>query len=299
MNDTASGKHRLSAALAALGAGTIALALLGPFAANVIRYHASPEAINQVIGGDAVGAVLIGPTALIASVLVARGHRAGPVLALGPALYVAYTSTQLAIGADPLRYEGTAVRFFPLFVVMFVLAAYTVITAWRAIDRDRLPTPSRRLQVGFAVFLAAIGAFLLLGLHLPGLVDAWADRPESAEYLADPFLFWLVKWMDLAIIVPVMAVVAAGLLRRSPWSQVSLYAAVGWFAALGSAVAGMAVMMQVRDDPSAAWTQTIVFGAAAVFAIASAAVAYRPLFTDGAASERTGTSGRSASQAAQ
>lgn len=39
-------------ALILLGVGAAATALLGPLVGDIIRYHASQGAINQIMGGD-------------------------------------------------------------------------------------------------------------------------------------------------------------------------------------------------------------------------------------------------------
>src|SRR3712207_6908086 len=40
----------------------------------------------------------------------------------------------------------------------------------------------------------------------------------SQEYQADPTLFWLVKLMDLAVVIPAAFIAGVGLLRRAPWA---------------------------------------------------------------------------------
>lgn len=262
----------------ALGIGAAAVAILGPLATDVIRYHASDGAINQIAGGDAAGLLLAAPAGIIAGFLILRDHRAGPVLALAPAVYVLYTYTQLAIGGDVVRYEGNSEQFFPLFAGLFVLAGAITARAWSSLDSEDLPATTRRTDRTLGILLLTVAAFLLVGLHLPGLVDAWSVDPTSPEYLADPNVFWLVKFMDIAIVVPAMIAIGVGVLRGSPWAHKAKYPAVGWFAVLGSSVAGMAIVMQATGDPAGTTLNTIAFGTFALFALALAAVIYRPLF---------------------
>ena len=270
----------------ALGIGAAIVALLGPLATGVIRYHASDGAINQIAGGDAAGLLLAAPAGIIAGALILRGHRAGPVLALAPAVYVLYTYTQLAIGGDVARYQGNSQRFFPLFVGLFVLAGAIAARAWSSLDTQDLPTTSRGTDRTLGILLLIVAAFLLVGLHLPGLVDAWSANPTGPEYLADPVVFWLVKFMDLAIVVPALIAIGIGVLRGSPWAHEAKYPAVGWFALLGSSVAGMAIVMQVTGDPAGTTVNTIAFVSFALFALALAAVIYRPLFQKDSTLER-------------
>jgi len=267
----------LSMGLFVLGVGAALVALLGPLAADVIRYHASEGAVNQIIGGDVAGLLLVAPVSVLAGILVWRGKRAGPVLALGPSVYALYMYSQLALGGDIFRYPGNSERFFLFYVGLFVLAGAVAVRAWAMIDPDRLPVTRRWLDRTLGIFLLVVAAFLVVGLHLPGLVDAWADQPAPTEYLADPVVFWLVKFMDLAIVVPGLVVTGVGILTARPRVAKLEYAAVGWAALLGSSVAGMAIVMQITGDPAASVANTVAFGSFAAIALVVAALLYYPL----------------------
>lgn len=268
----------LAAGLILLGIGAALVAVLGPLVAGVIEYHASEGAVNQIVGGDVAGLVLVAPVSIIAGVLVWRGHLAGPVLALGTAVYGLYMYSQLALGNDISLYPGNSERFFLLYLGMFVLAGAIAIASWKAIGASELPAIPKRLDRFFGWFVLVIAFFLVVGLHLPGLVDAWANQPTSSEYLADPVVFWLVKFMDLALVVPALAAVGIGVLRGAAWVEKAKYAAAGWVALLGSSVAGMAIVMQVTGDPAATLGNTLVFSVFAGIALVSAFLVYRPLF---------------------
>jgi hypothetical protein len=270
--------HRLLAVgLVVLGVGAGAVSLLGPLVADVIRYHVSDGAANQIRGGDVAGLILVAPASILAGILVKRGHPAGPVLALGPAVYALYVYAQLALGGDVVRYPGNSERFFALFLGLFMLAAAITIRAWTIIDVGALPAMPRRVEWVLGSFALVVAAFLAVGLHLPGLVDAWRDQPAGTEYLADPAVFWLVKMMDLGLVVPALVVVGVGSLRGMRWLDRAKYAAVAWMALLGSSVAGMAFVMQAAGDPAAATANTIAFALFALIASAIAVVVYRPL----------------------
>jgi succinate dehydrogenase/fumarate reductase cytochrome b subunit len=167
-------------------------------------------------------------------------------------------------------------------VQLFLLAVAITIVAWRTIDIAVLPATPRRLDRFFGWFLLVIAVFLVVGLHLPGLVDAWADQPSSSEYLADPMVFWLVKFMDLALVVPALVAVGVGVLRKAAPLEKAKYAAAGWVALLGSSVAGMAIVMQATGDPAATMANTVAFSLFAAVGLAVAVLVYRPLFSTAA-----------------
>jgi hypothetical protein len=263
--------------LMVLGAGVALVALLGPLVGDVIVYHVSAGAANQIAGGDFAGLVLVAPLSVLAGVLVARRHPAGVVLAMGPAAYVTYTAIQLSVGGDIDRYPGNSEKFFPLFLGLLVLAIAIGIRAWSAVDPERLPATTRRLDRVVGWFAFVVAAFLAIGLHLPGLLDAWQDQPSAPEYLADPVVFWLVKLMDLGLVVPALVAVGWGSLRGAARASRARYATVGWMAMLGTAVAGMAITMQASGDPAATTANTVAFSLFALIALTIAVATYRPL----------------------
>ena len=268
----------LALGLFVLGFGAAAVSLLGPLVGNVIRYHASQGAVNQIIGGDVAGLALMAPVSILAGILVWRGHVAGPVLALGPALYALYMYSQLALGGDFVRYPGNSEWFFPLYLGLFIVAGVIAIRAWTMMDPARLPATRRWVDRTVGIFFLVVAFFLTFGLHLPGLVDAWAAELASNEYLADPVVFWMVKFMDLGLVVPGIVAVGIGILRGTAWADKAKYAAIAWAALLGASVAGMAIVMQATADPAATTANTIAFSTFAAIGLALAGVVYQPLF---------------------
>lgn len=268
----------LGALLALLAAGIAAAGLLGPLVAGTLAYRTSDTTLNQIIGGDLAGLVVVAPTALAAAVLVLRGHRAGPVLALAPALWAVYMYLQLIVGQEYLQLPGNNERFFPLLLALFVLGEVIAVLAWRTIDTTVLPAASPRLERSAGIVLLVLAAFLVVGLHLPTLLDALRDEPSALEYTSSPTAFWIVKVMDLGIIVPAAAAIGVGLWRHAPWARKPALALFGTYALLSAAVAGMAVVMFVNDDPDGTLANVVAFTGFMVAIGALTVSLLRPLF---------------------
>jgi len=271
--------RQLAIVLFGLGIGVAAATLLGPLGFHLINYHVVDDLLNQIVGGDAIGLILVAPAALAAGVLTLRSHPAGPVVALAPAGYAIYVYTQLTIGGEFASRPGNSERFFPLFLAVFLLGGAAFVMAWNAVDQRKLPEPSvvmRRTAVTVIFFLAA---FLTFGLHLPGLVDVIGGAPYGVEYTQSPTVFWIVKLMDLGIVVPVAIVTGVGILRGATWAKKLMYTVIGWGALLATAVAGMGVVMMVNDDPAASSVGTAVFVGFGLALLALAVWLFKPLFT--------------------
>lgn len=267
----------LGVGLIAVGTGSAALALLGPLVSGVLRYHVSPGATSQVIGGDVAGLLLVAPVSFTAGVLVLRGSLLGAALGMGPAAYGLYTWLQLATTGDPDRYVGTAPDFFPLLQTLFLLAAWVLARCWQELTRARpLPPASPRADRLTGAFLLVVATFVVGGLHLPGLIALAQGRP-SPEFTADPGVFWAVKVMDLGVVVPLLFVAGVGLLARPGRAGLLRYAVTGWSTMLGAAVAGMAVVVTTQGGPGASVVMSLAFSVFAVVAGAVTVLALRPL----------------------
>src|SRR5690349_1291442 len=99
-------KRALALVLVALGAGMAASAVVGPAGLGVMQYRTSATTANQLAGSDLAALLIVFPAAVIAAVLVFRGHAAGPVLGSGVGVYAIYTYAQVVIGQEYLRLPG-------------------------------------------------------------------------------------------------------------------------------------------------------------------------------------------------
>jgi len=263
--------------LAALALGMATASVLGPLVLGLMRYRTSPTTLNQLLGSDAAALLVVAPLTLFAARLALHGHRAAPALASGIGVYAVYTYAQVVVGQEYLRLPGNVERFFPLLLAVFVLAEVAVVVSWRSMP-VRPPAPSRRLQrtAGWALLLVA--AFLVLGLHLRTLVLAWTSPQSLTEYASSPTPFWLVKLMDLGIVVPAAVVTGVGLLRAAPWARRVMYPLLTGYTCLAVSVCAMAVLMLVNGDPDASPALAAGFGAFGLVFVCLTTALYRPLF---------------------
>src|SRR4051794_36512620 len=96
----------LALGLIALACGLVAVSLLGPLTGGPVGYHVSETLRNLTIGLDAVSLFVVSPLAVLAAVLVVRGHPAGRLLTLGLGAYTAYMFVQYVVGPEYLSRPG-------------------------------------------------------------------------------------------------------------------------------------------------------------------------------------------------
>lgn len=253
------GDRALGAIMFALAAGVVVLSVLGPLGAGVLEYHVAEDVENQVIGGDAAALGLVVPVSVLAGILAWKGRGGGAVLALAPTAFAVYLYTQLAIGGDFASRPGNSERFFLLFLLVFLLAAAGLVLAWRRASSLRLPDLAPVARRAVMTVLLGVAFFLVVGLHLRGIVDLTSGPPYGLEYTQSPAVFLVVKWMDLGLVVPLALLTALGVWRRADWAGLLAVAVIGWGALLGSAVSAMAVVMVLNNDPAASIPLTVGF----------------------------------------
>lgn len=273
---TQRGRRLLALVLIALGVALAAASLLGPLGLEVLDYRTSPTTLNQLLGSDAAALFVIAPLCLVAAYLVDRGRLTGPPLAAGIGAYGVYTYFQVIVGQEYLRLPGNVERFFPLLLAIFVLAGAALVLAWSRLPEE-LPRPSRRLERLTGWVLLLLSAFLVLGLHLRTMIAAWTDPQSLTEYASAPTPFWLVKLMDLGIVVPLAIATGIGLLRGLRWARRVLYPLLTGYALLSVSVSAMAVVMLARDDPDSSLALAAGFGLFTLALLALMATLYRSL----------------------
>jgi len=268
----------LAALLVAEGGLAATGALLGPLVLDLLHYRTSASGLDQIRGTDLTALALVTPLCGWVGKLAWDGHPAAPVLALAPAGYGVYVSTQLLVGSEWGRLPGNVEWFSPLLLGVIGVGIAVVIRATRSL-RSQVPLRwSRRLERATGVLMLVVAGFVVLGIHLSSLVDALGSAPIGVGVLETPNAFWVVKAMDLGLIVPASLLIGAGLLKGRSWARTPAAAVLGGYALLGWSVAAMGWSM-VRGGAVDASVALAVGSTAVAAAVTGYAVTlYRPLF---------------------
>jgi hypothetical protein len=263
--------------LFALSVGLVVNACLGPLGFEVIHYHFSTSMRNQLIGLDAVSLYVVVPLVFVVGVLALRRHPSAPVLAIAPGLFVAYMLPQYIVGPDYLNLPGNNQRFFLLHLCLFVLGVAVAVAGWVTVDDNQLPDVSAQVTrlASWVLFVGA--AFLVLGVHLQGVIDGLKPVPTNSPYLDSPTAFYVVKPMDLGLIVPASIVVGVALSRRRPWAEKLMYPLIGWLTLDAVAVSSMAIVMEINNDPTGSLVLAIGFSALTIVLLLLTVQLWRPL----------------------
>ena len=225
--------------------------VLGPLVTDRVRFHMSSDALVQYIGGEIV-------TLLVAVVLLASvpawwlGHHWPSAIAVGAAAYVVYTYATVVAGQEYDRYPGNVEKAFLLYVAITAAAVALLVTSFRALMAVGDLSGPRQLTGWVLIAIGAIVALLWLGQ----LAGFYRTGPTQ-EYQTATALFWLVKYLDLGIVIPLA--ITTGLLQRTPstLTDAAAVAMLGFLTWLLAALFFMAVEMLRRGTPGASWALTI------------------------------------------
>ncbi len=230
-----------------LGVLLLAATILGPLVRDLVRFHMSSDALVQYVGGEIV-------TVVVAVVLVVSvpfwwlGQQWPPTVAAGAAAYVVYTYATVVAGQEYDRYPGNVEKAFLLYVAITAAAVALLVTSFRCLlAAGNLDGP--RLLTGWV--LIAIGGIVAL-LWLGQLAGFYRAGPTE-EYRTATALFWLIKFLDLGLVIPLAVI--TGLLQRTPtaWTDAAAITMLGLLSWLLAALLFMAVEMLRRDTPGASW----------------------------------------------
>jgi len=232
-----------------LGTGIAVSAILGPLVLNAIEFRTSNSIENQFVGGEIVSLAVVAPAAIAGGVLWLRGHRLAAPLALGPALYAAYTYTTAALGQEYARYDGNVEKFFPLYAGLVAGGAAIAAFAWGRLNEVEAPVLPDGLRKTLAGIFIGLGGFFTLAWTQQIRLVYTGNPP--AEYAEGPTLFWLIKLLDFGFLIPLFIATGVGLARRRPAAIRAACGLAPFATCLAGSILGMAVVMQVKGDPSA------------------------------------------------
>lgn len=243
-------RHRPAAALSfALAFGIIVAAILGPLLADTIRFHLPDSLITQYEGGEVATLFLAAPLLIVAGWMWLRDDRIAPALAFGPATYTVYTFVTAIVGQEYASYDGNGERAFPLYVAIIAVGSALAVMAVSQLVQQPAPMPPDRLRFATASIFLLIATFFAIA-WLGQIVQVYQGE-GSTEYEQGPTLFWLVKMLDLGFLLPALAALGVGLLRKRPLAIRLAYGMVIYAVCMAGAILGMAIAMWLENDPAA------------------------------------------------
>jgi hypothetical protein len=231
----------------------LALVALGPLGTGAIVYRSSGSAILQIEGNDITNLFVMVPLLLIGGALaLAKRDGAKYFLVLTP-ITIMYYALSVGIGQEwgNVNYPGNVEHYFWLFLVLIIGGLVLLVGSLSMFtngDAPRFQTKGLRAFVGLTVlFLVLFGAMWVMQtievINTGDLADG--------SYSAAPTSFWVIRYLDLGISIPVGFIALFMMLSRPERAYRLVLLFFGFFVTTATAVNAMAIMQLLNNDPAA------------------------------------------------
>jgi hypothetical protein len=233
---------------------TIAIiSIFGPLFLDIIKYASSESAITQGMGQDLVNLVLITPICLIGGVLyLSKRDSAKYFLILVPLYSLFYTG--LAYGLFPEWshpiYTGNSEQYSILFYIVIIGSLILLLSTLSMFSPEDAPEFDRRnltIYIMLMTIFLILFAFMWIGEYLEVLSTG---DTSTGSYSEAPSIFWVIRYFDLGITVPLGFIGLYLLYTRTTQAYPIMLLFFGFFVKIRTAVVGMAIVMLLKSDPN-------------------------------------------------
>ncbi|MCG8453780.1 MAG: hypothetical protein MI717_11435 [Spirochaetales bacterium] len=246
------------AALAMMISGVILLgmALLGPLWNGPLHYATSPSGMAQLLGQD-VANLFIGPLLVWGGIQLLQKKERGQILMGMAPLYLLYYGLSVGIGMEWGRYEGNSHHAFPA-LLFLIISGVLLIPATLTEFRSHKLRPFHRRFLW--IYGSILSLFLLLfSLMWLGEVFEVLRTGSSRGYAESPVVFWVIRYFDLGITIP-LAFFSFYVLATRPGQGLGLQLlCYGFFLGMALSVNAMGFSMLWNQDGDFQWGGQIIF----------------------------------------
>lgn len=228
--------------------------VIGPLVAGRVRFHMSADALVQYVGGELVTSSLA-LLFLVCAPFWLSGRGWAPALTAGASAYVIYTFFTVVMGQEYGKYPGNAESAFLLYTAITASALLLLIFSVRAlVALPPMASAPRRATLAVVIALGVLFALVWVA-QLAGFYRTGATE----EYTTATALFWVIKYLDLGIVIPLLII--TGLAQRNPSavSDVAAITALGFMTWLLTAILVMAAAMVRQHAAGASWVLVVAF----------------------------------------
>jgi hypothetical protein len=229
----------------------IAIAVLGPAFLGIIKYRTSPSGITQTIAFDITDLFLMAPILIIGGILqLAKRNVSKYFLVLSPITLVTVGLEYGLAQEWNSVYSGNVEAFSWLFLTLIVGGLILLFGSLPLFSEEDAPNFKKKTLRTYV---------LIMSLFLLMFAVMWASQilevintgnTSSGDYLAAPNGFWVVRYFDLGITIPVGFLALLLLLSKPKKAYPIILLFFGFFITLGTSVNVSAILLVLNNDPS-------------------------------------------------
>ena len=238
-----------------LGLLLFILSTFGPLWLKIIKYKTSDSAIYQIQGQDLVNLVILVPICIVGGLLQLLNKKESKYFLIFIPIYTSfYTGLAYGVGAEwsHPNYLGSynSNQYFWLFIILIFGGLFLAFYSYAQFSEQDAPNFStRNIRIFTFIFSVFILMFVFLWLSEINLVNITGDT-TTGSYSEAPTTFWLVKYLDLGVTLP-LGLLSLYLFNTRPKKAYPLLLLFfGFFVILTLAVNAMMIMMVINNDPT-------------------------------------------------
>lgn len=244
----------------------VLIALWGPLGLGLMQHRTSQSGIYQLMGQDLVDLILIVPILVIGGILLIMNREGAKYFLILPPITLIYTGLSYGIGQEwsNATYTGNIEQFWWLFLILIIGGLILGMKSLSLFTESDAPDFGTR---GLKVYVVLVAVFLLFFAFMwtsELLEVVTTGTTSSGSYETAPTVFWVIRYLDLGISIPVGFISLYMLLTRPKQAYPVVLLFFGFFVTLGSAVNGMAIVQLLSGDPEVAGA---VMGGLVIFPI--------------------------------
>jgi len=230
----------------------VVIAVLGPALLGIIRYRTSQSGIWQTEAFDITDLLVLAPILLIGGILqLAERSSSKYFLILAP-ITLMTVGLEYGLGQEwsSTAYTGNVEAYSWLFLILVIGGLILLIGSLSRFTGEDAPSFKPKW---LKVYVGVMAVFLLF------FAVMWSSQlyevittgnTSGGEYLAAPTAWWVVRYFDLGITIPVGIIALLLLLSKPKKAYPMILLFFGFFITLGTSVNASAILLVANRDPS-------------------------------------------------
>ena len=219
---------------------------------NVIHYRTSQSVIWQTQAFDLTDLVVVAPLLVVGGTFTLLKKCSSKYFLVLTPIMLLYSGLEYGIGQEwgNPAYTGNSEAFSGLFLTLTIGGLILLLGSLSQFKAEDAPTfkPKGLTYVGLMAVFLLMFAFMWISQLVQILTTG---NTTAGDYLAAPTGWWMVKYIDLGVTIP-MGFIALLLLLSKPKKAYPLVLLFfGFFITLGTAVNASAIITFVHNDPAA------------------------------------------------
>ena len=238
------------------------ISVFGPLILDIIKFRTSISGINQTKGQDLVNLLLLAPICFIGGISHLKNKDYSKYFLIVVPIYISlYTGLAYGIGQEwgNIAYDGNVEEFFWMYLLLIISGLILFISSISMFSENDAPEFNPK---NLKIYAISTGTFLFLFamMWLGEIMEVLSTGNTSdGSYQEIPNLFWVIRYLDLGITIPLGFIGLYLLVTRPKKAYPLMLAFYGFFVTLVTAVLSMALIMILNDDPALQAEALIIF----------------------------------------